>query len=109
MCKMDAGGCARGRYAAGHDIVANPLQQAQQAWEDLQDERNGRFFDLLRAFEAQTGCPVLVNTSFNVRGEAIVCTTEDAYRCFVNTGLDALVVGNYLLFAEEQKGARGVR
>ncbi|RMH52830.1 MAG: hypothetical protein D6685_16210 [Bacteroidetes bacterium] len=58
---------------------------------------NPLFHRLLRAFEARTGCPVLVNTSFNVRGEPIVCTPEDAYRCFRRTHLDALVLGPFLL------------
>ncbi|WP_447973269.1 carbamoyltransferase family protein [Nitrospira sp. Kam-Ns4a] len=58
---------------------------------------NPRFHALLKAFEARTGCGVLVNTSFNVRGEPIVCTPEDAYRCFMRTEMDALVLGNCLL------------
>jgi carbamoyltransferase len=56
-----------------------------------------RFHALLTAFEQQTGCAVLVNTSFNVRGEPIVCTPEDAYRCFLRTEMDYLVIGNLLL------------
>jgi carbamoyltransferase len=60
-------------------------------------ETNPLFYRLLEAFEDKTGCGVLVNTSFNVRGEPIVCTPEDAYRCFRNTHLDALVLGPYLL------------
>ncbi|HEX2054574.1 MAG TPA: carbamoyltransferase [Actinomycetota bacterium] len=64
--------------------------------------RNGRFYDLLAEFENQTGCPVLINTSFNVRGEPIVCTPEDAYRCFMATGMDALVAGNCLLLKSDQ-------
>lgn len=60
-------------------------------------ETNPLFYRLLEAFEEKTGCGVLVNTSFNVRGEPIVCTPEDAYRCFRNTHLDALVLGPYLL------------
>ena len=59
--------------------------------------RNPRFHRLLKAFEAETGCPVLVNTSFNVRGEPIVCTPEDAWGCFLRTHLDALVIGPFLL------------
>ncbi len=55
------------------------------------------FHGLLKAFEAQTGCPVLVNTSFNVRGEPIVCTPEDAFRCFMGTELDVLSVGHCYL------------
>ena len=63
---------------------------------------NPRYHALLTAFKARTGCPVLVNTSFNVRGEPIVCTPEDAYRCFMRTGLDFLVIGNAVLRKEEQ-------
>lgn len=60
-------------------------------------ETNSRFFTLLETFERETQCPMLVNTSFNVRGEPIVCTPEDAYRCFVNTEMDYLVIGNFIL------------
>jgi carbamoyltransferase len=63
---------------------------------------NPRFHRLLRAFEERTGCPVLVNTSFNVRGEPIVCTPEEAYRCFMATEMDALSLGPFLLLAEQQ-------
>jgi carbamoyltransferase len=52
---------------------------------------------LLQRFEQATGCPVLVNTSFNVRGEPIVCSPDDAYRCLVNTEMDYLVVGHFVL------------
>jgi carbamoyltransferase len=65
-------------------------------------ETNPRFHALLKAFEARTGCGVLVNTSFNVRGEPIVCTVADAYRCFMRTEMDALVVGNCLIKKSEQ-------
>jgi carbamoyltransferase len=60
-------------------------------------EQNADYYDLIRAFEQRTGCPVLVNTSFNVRGEPIVCTPLDAYRCFMRTHLDWLVLGPFLL------------
>lgn len=63
---------------------------------------NPRFHALLKAFEAKTGYGVLVNTSFNVRGEPIVCTPEDAYRCFMRTEMDALVLGNCLLYKHAQ-------
>jgi carbamoyltransferase len=63
---------------------------------------NPRFRALLEAFRDLTGCPILVNTSFNVRGEPIVCTPEDAFRCFMSTGMDVLVVGNCFLRKEEQ-------
>jgi carbamoyltransferase len=65
-------------------------------------ETNERFYALLSAFKARTGCPVLVNTSFNVRGEPIVCTPEDAFRCFMGTELDSLAVGNLYLTKNEQ-------
>jgi carbamoyltransferase len=60
-------------------------------------ETNRRYYDLIKAFERRTGCGVLINTSFNVRGEPIVCTPEDAYRCFMRTNIDALVIGPFLL------------
>jgi carbamoyltransferase len=65
-------------------------------------ETNSRYYELIRHFEAQTGCAVLVNTSFNVRGEPIVCTPEDAYRCFMRTEMDYLVIENLLLAKSEQ-------
>lgn len=65
-------------------------------------ERHPRFHQLLKKFHEKTGCPVLINTSFNVRGEPIVRTAQDAYRCFLATNMDALVVGNYLMLREEQ-------
>jgi len=65
-------------------------------------ETNPRFHGLLSAFHARTGCPVLVNTSFNVRGEPIVCTPEDAYRCFMRTEMDVLVLENQLLLKQDQ-------
>ena len=65
-------------------------------------ETNPRFHKLLTQFRARTGCPVLVNTSFNVRGEPIVCTPEDAFRCFMGTELDVLAIGNCLLRKEQQ-------
>lgn len=63
---------------------------------------NPRFYNLIAAFRRRTGCPALVNTSFNVRGEPIVCTPADAYRCFMRTEMDALVMENQLLLKEEQ-------
>ena len=69
-------------------------------------ETNPRFHALLSRFKAVTGCPVLVNTSFNVRGEPIVCTPEDAFRCFMGTEIDALAIGNCLLRKEAQDPAR---
>jgi carbamoyltransferase len=57
---------------------------------------------LISAFKARTGCPVIVNTSFNIRGEPIVCTPEDAFRCFLGTEIEVLVVGDCFLRKEDQ-------
>jgi carbamoyltransferase len=65
-------------------------------------ETNPRYHELISRFKERTGCGVLVNTSFNVRGEPIVCTPEDAWRCFMGTELDVLVAGNCILRASEQ-------
>jgi carbamoyltransferase len=68
----------------------------------VHEDTNPRYYSLLKEFERLTGCPVVVNTSFNVRGEPIVCTPEDAFRCFMGTELDVLAVGNCYLRKEEQ-------
>lgn len=68
-------------------------------------DTNARYHALLSAFHRQTGCPVLVNTSFNVRGEPIVCTPEDAFRCFMGTGIETLAVGNCIMRKEDQDPA----
>ena len=65
-------------------------------------DTNPRFYELLGAFKARTGCPVVVNTSFNVRGEPIVCTPEDAFRCFMGSEIELLSVGNCILRKEQQ-------
>ena len=65
-------------------------------------EESPTYYDLISAFEARTGCPVLINTSFNVRGEPIVCTPEDAYRCFMRTNIDHLVLWPFALDKKEQ-------
>jgi carbamoyltransferase len=65
-------------------------------------ERHGRFYRLMRRFYALTGCPILVNTSFNIRGEPIVCTPEDAYRCFMATDIDCLVLEDFILMKDRQ-------
>jgi len=67
----------------------------------VDEERHGRFYRLLKAFERLTGCAVIVNTSFNVRGEPIVCQPQEAYRCFAATEMDALVLENHLLLKEQ--------
>ena len=66
-------------------------------------QTNPRYHALLQAFKAKTGCPVIVNTSFNVRGEPIVCTPVDAFRCFMGTDIDCLAVGNCFLRKEDQE------
>jgi carbamoyltransferase len=68
----------------------------------VHQQTNPRYYELLRHFQAKTGCAVLVNTSFNVRGEPIVCTPEDAYRCFMRTEMDYLVLENFLLAKSNQ-------
>ncbi|HYA17762.1 MAG TPA: carbamoyltransferase C-terminal domain-containing protein, partial [Bryobacteraceae bacterium] len=59
----------------------------------------------LKAFYSMTGCPVVINTSFNVRGEPIVCSPEDAYRCFMRTGIDILVMEEFILRRDQQPDA----
>jgi carbamoyltransferase len=71
----------------------------------VREETNPRYYALISAFERKTGCPVIVNTSFNVRGEPIVCTPEDAFRCFMGNELDVLAVGNCYLRKESQDPA----
>jgi carbamoyltransferase len=71
----------------------------------VDEERNPRSFRLLKEFYRLTGCPILVNTSFNVRGEPIVCTPQDAYRCFAMTEMDALVLGDFIIHKGEPERA----
>ncbi len=68
----------------------------------VSEKTNPRYYKLISAFKKQTGCPTIVNTSFNVRGEPIVCTPQDAYRCFMRTEMDVLVLQNQILFKTEQ-------
>ena len=65
-------------------------------------DANPLFYDIIKAFNDQTGCPVIVNTSFNVRGEPIVCTPDDAYRCFMRTAMDALVIESFIFMKTAQ-------
>ena len=71
----------------------------------VHEETNKKYFDLLTAFKKLTGCPVIVNTSFNVRGEPIVSTPEDAFRCLMGTEIEFLVVGNSIMRKEDQDPA----
>ncbi len=68
----------------------------------VHNETNPKYHKLLKSFYKKTGCPVLVNTSFNVRGEPIVCTPEDSYRCFMRTEMDLLVINNYVMLKDKQ-------
>ena len=68
----------------------------------VHQETNPRYHKLISHFKEITGCPVLVNTSFNIRGEPIVCTAKDAFRCFMGTNLDILVIENFILFKSDQ-------
>ena len=68
----------------------------------VDEKRHGRYFKIIQRFNEKTGCPVIINTSFNVRGEPIVCSPQDAYRCFLSTNMDALVIGNFLLLKKDQ-------
>jgi len=65
-------------------------------------ETNPRYYNLIKKFKEITNCPILINTSFNVRGEPIVCTIEDAFRCFMGTNLDVLVCENFILYKDKQ-------
>ena len=71
----------------------------------VDEHRHGRFYRLIHAFDSRTSCPVIINTSFNIRGEPIVCLPEDAYRCFLVTNMDVLVLDDFVLFKEEQPAA----
>ncbi|MCZ6821847.1 MAG: hypothetical protein O7F10_02730, partial [Deltaproteobacteria bacterium] len=71
-------------------------------------ERHPRLHGILSSFKRKTGCPVMINTSFNVRGEPIVCTPQDAYRCFMATNMDALVIDNFLLLKPDQPNAKTI-
>ena len=68
----------------------------------VNEKNNPRYYKLIKAFKQKTGCPTIVNTSFNVRGEPIVCTPQDAYRCFMRTEMDVLVLQNQILMKSEQ-------
>ena len=89
-------------HIARSDIPAVTHVDYSARIQTIQREDHPLYYDTIAAFEQRTGCAVLVNTSFNVRGEPIVCTPEDAYRCFMRTNMDDLVIGDFLLRKEEQ-------
>ena len=68
-------------------------------------QRHGRYYRVIQRFHEKTGCPVVINTSFNIRGEPIVCTPENAYRCFLATNMDVLVLENFVLYKDQQSQA----
>ena len=68
----------------------------------VHEDTNPKYYKLLVYFKKITNCPIIVNTSFNVRDEPIVCTIQDAYKCFMGTDLDMLVCGNYILYKDQQ-------
>ena len=69
----------------------------------VHEDTNPKYYKLLQSFKKITNCPILVNTSFNVRGEPIVCTIQNAYKCFMGTDLDMLVCGNFILYKDKQR------
>jgi len=108
----DAGAAAAARgleklKAVAGDVPAITHVDGSARVQTVSADRAPRFHAILRAFERRTGCPVLVNTSFNIRGEPIVHDPADAYRCFMFTDMDALVVGNHLMRKERQPAMAG--
>jgi len=65
-------------------------------------DRHGRYYRLIKALKEKTGCPLVINTSFNIRGEPIVCTPENAFHCFQSTNMDVLVLEDIVVFKDEQ-------
>jgi carbamoyltransferase len=86
----------------GREIPAVTHVDGSARLQTVTRDAHAEFYDLLAAFDQRSGCPVLINTSFNVRGEPIVCSPEDAYLCFMRTDMDILVLGNQILYKEEQ-------
>ena len=72
----------------------------------LSESTNPRYYNLLKAFKKLTNCPTIINTSFNVRGEPIVCSPKDAFRCFMRTEMDVLVLENQILHKKNQKNVK---
>ena len=75
----------------------------------VQPDTNPRYHALISKFKEKTGCPIVVNTSFNIRGEPIVCTPSDAFRCFMGTELDFLSIGNFLLNKKDQNNLNQIK
>ena len=89
-------------YHPRSDIPAVTHMDYSARLQTVHRETNPRYWQLIDAFKRKTGCGVIVNTSFNVRGEPIVMTPDDAYRCFMRTEMDCLVMGDFIFHKEEQ-------
>ncbi len=87
------------------DIPAVTHVDGSARVQTVDHDRHGIYFEIAKKFHELTGCPVIINTSFNVRGEPIVCTPADAFHCFMATNMDVLVLGSHLLLKQEQPGA----
>lgn len=105
-CKQDSSlkepSLREGLHAERSDVPAITHVDYSARVQTVNKKTNPRYYDLIKAFEARTGYGIIINTSFNVRGEPIVCTPEEAYRCFMRTEMDILVLGSYILRKEEQ-------
>jgi carbamoyltransferase len=86
----------------GRNVPAITHKDGSARLQTVTREVQPEYYDLIAAFDERTGCPVVINTSFNVRGEPIVCSPEDAYLCFMRTNMDVLVLGNQILLKQEQ-------
>jgi carbamoyltransferase len=86
----------------GRNIPAVTHVDGSARLQTVRRDQHPEFYDLIAEFDRRTGCPVVINTSFNVRGEPIVCTPEDAYLCFMRTNMDYLVLGNQILDKRDQ-------
>ena len=93
-------------YTLRSDVPAITHLDYSARLHTVHKETNSRYYKLIEAFKKQTGYSVIVNTSFNVRGEPIVCTPEDAYKCFMRTDIDCLVIGDHLFVKNEQPNWR---
>lgn len=95
------------RYVNGRSMIPSVTHVDGSArLQTIKREDNPLYYDLLKTFERRTGCPVIINTSFNVRGEPIVCTPQEAYTCFMRTNMDALVMDRFVLYKEDQPPLR---
>jgi len=110
-CKITANGEASGfdkLKVIRSDVPAITHVDYSARVQTVDPIRHGRYHQLIQRFERETGCPVIINTSFNIRGEPIVCTPSDAYRCFMATNMDVLVLEHCVLLKKEQQGAEPI-